>query len=443
VGVLCIAVGAPRSHEWHLLFGYRYLVFGVLALLAFARRREGNAPGWMALAGVATGIGLLFRLTPAFAAACGVGAGILAAGGGLRAWLKEGALYSAGLLAVVGPVALWIGLAVGFDTLWLEAVVRPVRMTELQSLPIPPLRSADYDVVEIFRAALFRLPWLLYGSFLAVLVSGALRGRRVPPVLLAFVVFGAVFFARTLGRSDLAHLESALPPAVLLAAVAASAAADRSRVSAGRAPLHPTLRAALACAVILGWAALNGVDEGLRKIPWSKRGPVLANSLARGRLHFSGVERLVRAVRRHTDPGDVLLDLTTSPGLHLLSGLKGPGWADVAMPGTFLSTAEELAFVARLEMAPPRLVLLPTIPFDRRPDRDLADWAPQVVSWVQTNYVPGETIDSRLLMVPATSPKGADPLASSEAGVTATAPGARENRDDQLRPGSPEPPLRP
>ena len=33
-----LAVAAPRSHLYHLLFGYRYLVITVFALLAYARR---------------------------------------------------------------------------------------------------------------------------------------------------------------------------------------------------------------------------------------------------------------------------------------------------------------------------------------------------------------------------------------------------------------------
>ena len=36
LGALLLAVAAPSSHQGHLLFGYRYLVFSALALLAFA-----------------------------------------------------------------------------------------------------------------------------------------------------------------------------------------------------------------------------------------------------------------------------------------------------------------------------------------------------------------------------------------------------------------------
>ena len=37
---LAVALAAPHSHLGHLLFGYRYLVFSVLALLALARGIE-------------------------------------------------------------------------------------------------------------------------------------------------------------------------------------------------------------------------------------------------------------------------------------------------------------------------------------------------------------------------------------------------------------------
>ena len=68
---LLLVVAAPRSHLSHLLFGYRYLVFSVLALLAFAwrlRARDARqARRGMFVAGVFACVALLFRLTPSFA----------------------------------------------------------------------------------------------------------------------------------------------------------------------------------------------------------------------------------------------------------------------------------------------------------------------------------------------------------------------------------------
>ena len=43
-GALAVALAAPHSHLGHLLFGYRYLVFSVLALLAFGWRLQDRDP---------------------------------------------------------------------------------------------------------------------------------------------------------------------------------------------------------------------------------------------------------------------------------------------------------------------------------------------------------------------------------------------------------------
>ena len=77
LAALLLALAAPRSHLSHLLFGYRYMVFSVLALLAFAWYLRADDPRQarrgMFLAGVLAGVALFFRLTPAFAVSCGIG----------------------------------------------------------------------------------------------------------------------------------------------------------------------------------------------------------------------------------------------------------------------------------------------------------------------------------------------------------------------------------
>ena len=125
---LLVAVAAPHSHMGHLLFGYRYLVFSALALLAFARWLDQRQRSWLWVAGVWTGIALLFRATPAFAASCGIGlalwsarAGVAGRSGGLppaRDTLVDGCFFAGGLLLVVTPALLWFanGVVVGLPS---------------------------------------------------------------------------------------------------------------------------------------------------------------------------------------------------------------------------------------------------------------------------------------------------------------------------------------
>ena len=83
------AVAAPRGHAYHVLFGYRYLVFSMLALLAFDQRLRGGSPRWMMGAGALTGLAFVFRQDPPFAASCGVAAGLLARALGADGTLKQ------------------------------------------------------------------------------------------------------------------------------------------------------------------------------------------------------------------------------------------------------------------------------------------------------------------------------------------------------------------
>ena len=61
-----LAIGATSAHMQQLVFGYRYLVVSLLALMAFARWLRVRDPRWIFAAGLLTGLSLVFRLTPAF-----------------------------------------------------------------------------------------------------------------------------------------------------------------------------------------------------------------------------------------------------------------------------------------------------------------------------------------------------------------------------------------
>jgi hypothetical protein len=391
-GALLVAVAAPRSHALQLLFGYRYLVFPVLALLAFDARLRGGGLGFMLAAGACTGLAFVFRLTPAFAVACGLAAGVLAASREPRRWLAEGGAAAAGFAAVAGPVVGWLVADVGAATLWREAVVRPVAMTALQGLPLPSLAwpggtpGTRVAISLVFFGVVFRVVLLFYACLAVVLglrLVRALRARRPfeRPLLLAVAVFGGVFFLRTLGRSDFAHLDSALPPAILLGVVALHALARRLGLEA-------RLGTPEAMAALLAWMLLLGSDV---YGDWRGEAQLPMTSVA-GRTRFVPsdpnrvIDARVAALRAWTQPGDRLLDLAVAPLFHVLTGLPGPGHADVLMPGVFLDAAEEEAFLARVMADPPAAVLMPEEPFDGRPERAIERTAPRLAAWVLAHY---------------------------------------------------------
>ena len=398
LGAGLLAVSAPQSHLIHLLFGYRYLVLAVAALLCFERRVSAGSLGWMAAAGAFTGLALCFRLTPAFAVALAIGVGILVAGHDWRARLRDAGVFAMGLAAVALPVLLAFGLPVGLETLWQEVVVRPVAMTRLQALPITPLslpRGTGREAIRLaFIAVQFRLLAALYLAYLAFLgwrlATDVRAGRRFDSVpLLTLVVFGAVYYFRSLGRADDAHLDSALPPALLLLAHALGLGATAARArsaGAGRAAV------AASFAVAALWVYGSGTD---RYLGLERRGTLPLHSAADRTetawpLWSASIDRQVDVIRARTQPGDVVLDLSYSPLLHVLSGRLGPGGTDLVMPGSFLSPREERALIERLERHPPALVILTELHFDGTPARGLAQSAPRVLRWVKKRYALAE-----------------------------------------------------
>ena len=179
LGALLVALAAPRSHIFQLLFGYRYLIFSVLALLAFSRRLRTGEVRWMFAAGVAAGVALAFRLTPAFAVSCGVGIGVVAAVRDWRRWLRDWLGYAAGLLLVAAPILAWFAGTVGLPKLWHEVVIHPLGM--LQTLPLPPIEAIDWgrreSIHRWFVAVQFRAHWFLYAGYLVALGISWLRAR--------------------------------------------------------------------------------------------------------------------------------------------------------------------------------------------------------------------------------------------------------------------------
>jgi hypothetical protein len=387
LAALALAVAAPSSHLLHLLFGYRYLVWSVLALLAASRRWRGGGRHWMGIAGACCGLALVFRLTPAFAVSCGIAVAALARAEWRSAW-RDLCAYAAGVAAVALPVAAWLAGGAGLAAAWDQMVLRILPLQSAQSLPVPELRwlpaSARREDVEAwFVGVQFLLYPALYLGYALRLLRA--RWRDGPgfgqPLLLALVVFGAVYGLRVLGRSDEHHLASALPPALLLLAHALERLFRHGPLA--------RLPAWAAVALLLSlWVGLQGSDRYLDE---RLRGVHPLRSLdgevrIRSRRLAQRVDASVARIQRLSRPGDVVLDLSHAPLMHVLTGRRGPGHGDVVTPGVFADPEDERRFVERLERDPPALVLWPRRPFDGRPERALDVHAPRLARWVREHY---------------------------------------------------------
>jgi len=398
LAALMLAVAAPRSHLAHLLFGYRYLVWSVLALLAYAARLRTGKSGWMWIAGISTGVALVFRLTPAFAVACGIGVAVMSASRDWRSWLGDWLRFALGIGIVALPVIAYFETTVGVGALFDHAVLRILPLQAAQSKPIPEaIFPTSFDRTLLHQWFVPVQYWLYpamyaaYGVALGGLWIRSLQ-RREPfrhALLLAMTIWGAIYLVRAIGRSDEHHLTSALPPACLLIAhlvgLAIRAAARIRRMpAAGPA----AAQWAVCAAVFAAWVVLQGSDLYLDPV---ERGVHSLHSLD-GRVGIRSadralrIDRSVQRIARLTQPHQTVLDLTHAPLLYVLAKRRGPGYGDVVTPGVFADPLDEREFVERLRRDPPELVLWPTHPFDDMPSRSLEAFAPRLTRFVRKNY---------------------------------------------------------
>lgn len=409
LGSTMLAVAAPDSHWNHYLFGYRQLVFTTLALLCFAQRLRTGDHRWMLASGALVGVGMLFRWDPALVAIAGIGAGVLVADRSARSWWADGVRFLAGFALVVGPVAVWLAAGVGWDALWREVFVRPVAMTAQQSLPIPvfmlPVKWDRWGIRIFFVTFQFALYTILYLAYAGALVGSLARAlaNRQPfesPLLLAVVIWGGLFYLRSFGRSDEAHLDSTLPASCLLIACAIG---NRLRGllehgGRGRWAAQGVLAATLGAWIFLSGSDLYLDPEIRGTMPVAATGNETRVDAPHPWLRH--IDRLVRRIQSIVPPGRTLLDVTGGSLIYVLSERPGPGYHDIVMPGTFLNEDEELAFLGRLDQAPPALVIASYRPFDDIKSRSLEDWAPLLGRWIDARYQVLETIGPFVLKTP-------------------------------------------
>lgn len=398
LAALLVAVAAPRSHFEQLVFGYRYLVWSFIVLLFFHLRLTRDDSRWLFVGGVFAGIALYFRLTPAVAVSAAVAVGILAAATSWRRWLRDGLFFGGGLLVVWLPLLAWFQHSVGLDRLWIEMVVRPVEMTALQSLPIPKLLFANLDRMKLsfaFAAIGFRAFLLLYLGFLLVLLfrwGRAVTNRRPfeDVFLLSFVVFGAVYFTRSMGRSDVPHLDSTIPPIAVLLAYCASLSTRSKFLLAREGKRAARISRIALCAGLLGlWIFLYGSDQYLDQAKMMGDSPMRnVSETIRLRPRSLGgiIDRLIPVIQKHAKPGETILVMSHAPLFYVLADRHGPGYFDVVMPGTFRRPEEEQGYLERIQADPPAVVVWPRAPFDHNQSRGLESSAPVLSRWITDHY---------------------------------------------------------
>jgi hypothetical protein len=415
LGALLLAIAAPRTHLMHAVYGYRYLFLAVLALLCFDLRLRSGKHRWLVVAGALSGFALMLRLTPPFAVSCGVAVGAVAASRDWRSWVRDWSGFVLGLALALAPALIWYQSSIGLAKLWSEVVLHPLGM--LQDLPWPELALpetwARTPIRMTWVAFEFRLYWVLYAGYVGVLgwrwVRDLREGRSSrDPLLVAVVVWGTVFFIRSLGRSDEPHLDSVIPPICLLLAHLTGLVFERFWPEQSPRPGRLRSRAGICIAVLVVWVFLNETDvaigrSSLGRHPVLFRGEtVWLSSPHRARMF----NELFKSIEDHTSPGDVILDMGAAPIFYVATDRLGPGVSDVLMPGTFRDTEEEISFLRRLKARPPAAVVWPPYPFDEMKERSVQLTAPLISEWVKKHYEPVGPVRRWILLLPKWSSLG-------------------------------------
>ena len=405
---LLVALAAPRGHVYQLLFGFRYLVIPMLALLAFDQRLRGRGTRWMWISGALTGAALVFRLTPAFSVSCGIAVGLLAADRDWRKWLPDGLRFSVGLALVMAPVLAYFASTVGLARVWQEVVLHPLAM--LQPLPLPEIDFPDdwnrRKIAEWAVAVQFRAIWVFYSGYAVFLLISwwrCLRRRVAYPygLLTALVVFGGVFFVRSTGRSDEPHLDSVIPPVCVLVAHFLGVVFERFWPRRWES-MRMLGASALVVGTLASWIFLLATDRvvfpraaGMRPLE-----SVDAEILVRPAHKSVDIDRTTRLLRKATRPGDIILNMGPTPIFHALTGRLGPGYYDVIMPGTFLDEEDEAWFLDHVRKNPPAAVVWPRRKFDGMDSRSVQRIAPRLSNWVRKKYQALPNQGRWIVMVP-------------------------------------------
>jgi hypothetical protein len=267
-------------------------------------------------------------------------------------------------------------------------------MVDQQSLPWPALSwPVHWDreaIAETAVALEFRLYPLLYLGYAATLAIRWRRDRKADrpfgsPVLLAVVLFGAVYFTRSLGRSDEAHLASAVPPVCLLLAHLTSRLSRRARRFLSAQHVGAADAAVISIA-LAAWVLVSGADRAFA--PYARdlgleNAAADTQGYAEKRRNFAAQIERIRENRERNGLRVVVLDLSAQPMLYVRMGWMGPGGLDVVMPGTFLDEAEERRFLRRVIAARPEGVFWPDADFDGLSERAVAAVAPRLVAWAR------------------------------------------------------------
>ena len=315
--------------------------FALLAFCFFFFWLRSDRRSWCVPSGIAAGISVLFSQEFAVAFLF-----VAAVGFTVRRDHRAALIFAASFAAVVAPTVLYYAVhgALGPMLRDLAAYPRYV-MAGYANLPFPPLLPAlplELSELGSRKSAILRLSYAVPALCVAGLVLSvgisridwrhplaslreiAARLERDPMRLATFLMalFGLLSFRSALGRSDLSHLQVAMPGAIALLCMGADRTLDLWRGGRGLRPLAVSRAALLAAFIFLG-----GFVQTSAPVANAVQSVRTATNLARFGHHPAGSRRVLRVVRwvqLNTAPGEPVLFLPNDAAYYYLADRPNP-----------------------------------------------------------------------------------------------------------------------
>ena len=390
------------------------------------------------VAGVAVGVAILFRHDLGAYALIGCLVSFVrgaATSGDLETGRRKMAIrFTAGVLGVVGPVALALLWVVPLHDLYVNLVRIPIVVyPQVRALPFPSLVDAVTEFVRhrSFNALGPPVVYLPLAATVAAVASETLRSRAAssnagPPAsaltLQLLLLLNVLFFAKGLVRVSPLHMGASLVVSVIL--VAATAARAR----------HPLWRTALlgvgalACAGLVAKpfvsagerSAYSGASasEALLSDRWISQGPALCRDALLARLRCLRLDAdrttVARYLLEHGGSGQRVYIGTgrhdrlfaNDVTLYFAAEAVAPTrWHDLH-PGVQTTRETQAAMIAEFEASPLAYVVINTEWDDRQEPNDSARSSGVTLldDWLRSRFRPILTAGSLTVLAPVTAP---------------------------------------
>jgi hypothetical protein len=373
----------------------------LLAFIFFFFWLRSDRRGWCIPSGIAAGISLLFsqEFGAAFVFAAAVGFAV-------RRDHRAALVFATGLTAVVAPTLLYFAAHGALGPMLHDIVTYPqYMMAGYANLPFPALLpSLPLDLSELAtrRSAVLRLsyavPAVCVGGLvlslgisridwrrpLASLRDTAARLERDPLRLAVFLMalFGLLSFRSAIGRSDVSHLQVAMPGAVVVLCVGVDRTLALWRAGRVLRPLALSRTALLAAFLLLGgfFQTTEPVNDAAQSIR-------VATKLVRFGHHPKGSRRVARTTRwvqLNTAPDEPVLFLPNDAAYYYLADRPNP--IRFVLGHQIVGDDHRREVLSDLQRLPPRYIVWDhdAMVVDDIPHEQV--FGGEIMRWIEENY---------------------------------------------------------